>query len=230
LFAQGEKCYSHGTFFGRDAMLGPIYLILQEVLDPKSTPADFLMNFQTDLMCMQNAAFSQPYYSPHPLIHLKRGEVKAFLKAYFNTVSALADRETYTFWEHLYRISPHKTHEEGWFLMQTRWMLWMEENQTLKLLPGVPRDWLADGKKIQLENVASYFGPVSLKVTSNVANGKIEAILECKSKHRPAAVEIRLPHPLGQKPVNVRGGNYCFETETIRIERFTGQAAVVLTF
>jgi hypothetical protein len=230
LFAQGEKCYSHGTYFGRDAMLGPIYLILQEVLDPKSTEADFLMNFHTDMMCMRNAAFSQPYYSPHPLIHLKLGEVKAFLKAYFNTVSALADRETYTFWEHLYRISPHKTHEEGGFLMQTRWMLWMEENQTLKLLPGVPRDWLSDGKKIELENVASYFGPVSLKVTSNVRNGKIEAIIECKSKYRPEAVEIRLPHPLGQKPTNVRGGKYCTETETIQIERFTGQAAVVLTF
>lgn len=230
LFAQGEKCYSHGTFFGRDSMLGPIYLILQEVLDPQSTPADFLMNFQTDLMCMRNAAFSQPYYSPHPWIHLKRGEVKPFLKAYFNTVSALADRETYTFWEHLYRVSPHKTHEEGGFLMQTRWMLWMEENQTLRLLPGVPRDWLADGKKIQLENVASYFGPVSLKVTSNLAEGKIEALIECKSKQRPAVVEIRLPHPLGQTPTNVRGGKYCNETETVRIERFTGQAAVVLTF
>jgi hypothetical protein len=109
-------------------------------------------------------------------------------------------------------------------------MLWMEEGETLKLLPGVPRAWLEDGKKIELENVASYFGPISLKVTSNVVTGKIEALIECKSKHRPKVVEIRLPHPQGQKPTNIRGGKYSFENETVRIERFTGQAAVVLTF
>ena len=30
-----------------------------------------------------------------------------------------------------------KTHEEAEFLMQTRWMLYMEEGETLKLLRGV---------------------------------------------------------------------------------------------
>ena len=57
-------------------------------------------------------------------------------------MAGLADRETYTFWEHYFHASPHKTHEEGWFLMQTRWMLWLEDGDTLKLLPGVPRAWL----------------------------------------------------------------------------------------
>jgi hypothetical protein len=51
--------------------------------------------------------------------------VKPFLKTYYNPFSALADRETYTFWEHLYKVSVHKTHEEAWFLMETRWMLYL---------------------------------------------------------------------------------------------------------
>jgi hypothetical protein len=211
-------------------MLGPIYLILQEVLDPKSTAADFLIKFQSDLMCMRNAAFSQPYYSPHPWVHLKRGEVKPFLKAYYNTFSAIADRETYTFWEHLYRVSPHKTHEEAWFLMQTRWMLWLEDGETLKLLQGVPRAWLEDGKQIELENVTSYFGPIALKVTSNLADGRMDATIECKSKRGLKTIEIRLPHPLGMKALSVKGGTYDPQTETVRIENFKGHTAVSLFF
>lgn len=230
LFAQGEKAYTHGTFLSRDTIIGPIYLLLQEVLDPKSAAGDFLIRFQSDLATMRNAAFSQPYYSPHPWVHLVRGEVKPFLKAYYNTVTSLADRETYTFWEHYFRAGPHKTHEEAWFLMQTRWMLWMEEGETLKLLPGVPRKWLEDGKKIEMENAASYFGPVSLKVTSNISNGKIEATVKCMSNRGLRTVEIRLPHPLGQKAKSVKGGTYDSATETVRISRFNRQAAVILNF
>ena len=37
----------------------------------------------------------------------------AFLKAYYNPFAGLADRETYTFWEHYFHASPHKTHEEA---------------------------------------------------------------------------------------------------------------------
>ena len=78
-------------------------------------------------MTHRNAGFSQPYYCRHDWIHLKRDEVKQYLKTYYNQFTALQDRETYTFWEHYYGVSQHKTHEEAWFLMQTRWMLWHEE-------------------------------------------------------------------------------------------------------
>jgi len=126
LFVDGKKCYTHGTFTSRDSLLGPLYLVLQEVLNPNEEVVSFMLNYHNELMTTRNVAFSQPYYSPHPFVHLKRDEVKPFLKAYYNGFSSLADRETYTFWEHYFHASPHKTHEEAWFLMQTRWMLYME--------------------------------------------------------------------------------------------------------
>ena len=52
--------------------------------------------------------------------------------------------------------------------MQTRWMLWMEEGATLRLLPAVPRAWLQHGQRIELNRVASYFGPFSLTVDSQL--------------------------------------------------------------
>jgi len=230
LYLNNEKFMSHGTFLISDAMLGPLYLIFCEVLDPEEQAAQMLFNYHSELFYQRNAAFSQPYYSRHNWIQLKLGLVKPFLKTYYNTFSALADRETYTFWEHLYRVSPHKTHEEAWFLMETRWMLYFEDGQTLRLLPGVPRKWLEDGKKIELKNVASYFGPLSLTVSSNVRNGYIEASVECSSARKPEKVILRIPHPSDKRPVKVSGGTYDDASESVTIAPFTGKAIIRIEY
>ncbi len=228
LFAKAANVYTHGSITARDSLLGPIYLIFQEVLDPAEPAAAWLLNLHSELMCKRNVGFSQPYYSRHPRAHLARGEVKAFLKAYYNGLASLADRETYSWWEHYFHASPHKTHEEGWFLMQTRWMLYMEKGDTLRLLAGAPRAWLEEGKTIELQNVATYFGPMSLKVRSKPSC--IEAQISCPGKRRPKCVEIRIPHPKGCRPTSVTGGKYCEKTETVRIDRFTGTARVTVKF
>jgi hypothetical protein len=114
--------------------------------------------------------------------------------------------------------------------MQTRWMLWLEDGSTLRLLPGIPRAWLGDGKKIGLHKVASYFGPLTLEVTSRVEAGEIEARMECRNSRRPEAVVLRLPHPAGLRAIGVTGGVYDPATETVRIEPFKGNAVVTLRF
>lgn len=230
LFADGGNWFTHGAMSARDSLLGPLYLVFQEVLEPREAVSGFLLDFHNDLMTSRNVAFSQPYYSRHPLVHLRRGEVKAFLKAYYNTVASLADRETYTFWEHFFGASPHKTHEEAWFLMETRWMLYLENGPVLELLAGVPRAWLESGQRIELANVASYFGPLSLRVSSRLDEGRIEAVLECHSERPPAAVELRLPHPAGRRASSVSGGSYDPTRERVRVEPFAGRAEVVLRF
>ena len=208
LYADGGLWFSHWSMMTRDSLLGPIYLIFQEVIDPNEPAATFLLNFHNDLMTTRNAAFTQPYYSRHPISHLRRGEVKPFLKAYYNTMASLADRQTYTFWEHYIGVSPHKTHEEGWFLMDTRWMLYMERGKGIDLLPGVPRSYLENGKHIELDKVATYFGPLSLSVTSALDQGRIRATVECQGDRKPAFVDLRIPHPQGRKAIRVEGGVY----------------------
>ncbi|KPL10406.1 MAG: hypothetical protein AMS26_21485 [Bacteroides sp. SM23_62] len=230
LFADPGNCYSHGTFTTRDVLLGPLYLVFAEVLDPGEEASKMILDYHSELFYQQNSAFSQPYYSRHAWLQLKRGLVKPFLRTYYTTVSALADRETYTFWEHLYHASPHKTHEEGWFLMQTRWMLYMEEGDTLRLMPGIPRRWLEDGKEIILENVASYFGPVSIHILSDLENHNIKATIRCSSERKPGTVIVRIPHPGYEKAVNVSGGVYDSEKETVRIESFNGEAKLTLKY
>jgi hypothetical protein len=230
LFADPGNTYSHGTFTARDLMLGPMYLVFCEVLDPEEQLADMMLKYQSELLLQNNAAFSQPYYSRHAWFQLKKDLVKPFLKTYYTTFSALADRDTYTFWEHLYHVSSHKTHEEAWFLMQTRWMLYMEEGDTLKLLRGIPRKWMEDGKEIILENMATYFGPVTLKVRSDLANREIRGSVACRSSIPPRAVAIRLPHPQYKRPVDIQGGVYDEKTETLYLFPFKEQVAFQLEF
>jgi len=230
LFSEKGKWYTHGSFVARDSLVGPLYLIFQEVIDPSEPAAAWMLNFHAELMCLRNVALSQPYYSRHPWVHLKRGEVKPFLKAYYNCVSALADRQTYSFWEHFFHASPHKTHEEGWFLMETRWMLYMEEGNTLKLLAGIPRKWLENNKTIELKNAASYFGHFSLKVRSELSKKRITAKIEFHSGRLPASVSIRLPHPAGKKPKKILGGTYDPSSESVIISPFSGKAEVSVIF
>jgi hypothetical protein len=230
LQADGGTWDSHGTVATRDSLLGPVYLIFQEVIDPNEPAATFLMSYHNELMTLRNAAFSQPYYSRHDWVHLQRGEVKPFLKTYYNAVASLADRETHTFWEHYFGNSPHKTHEEGWFLMQTRWMLYLEKGDTLAFLRGIPRRYLAGGKRIDLDGVATYFGPATLHVESSADQCRIVARVECNTSRRPREIEIRLPHPAGLRPQSVKGGTYDRATETVRVGSFSGQAEVELDF
>jgi len=230
LYADGGRWFTHGAFCGRDSLIGSLYLVISEVLDANESGTTALLKSHQQLMTVKNAGFSQPYYCRHDFIHIKRGEVKEFLKTYYNQFTALQDRETYTFWEHYFHASQHKTHEEGWFLMQTRWMLWLEENETLKLLSAIPRRWLENGKNIELKNVVTHFGKLSCSVKSNLACNKIVATIECKGAYRPSCVEIRLPHPECRKAVKVTGGEYIAEQEIVRIKKFKGTHKITLEF
>ena len=228
LHVDGAPCNTHGTVTGRDSLIGPLYLILQEVVDAKEWLGECLLKTHHELFTLRNAGFSQPYYCRHDYAHVRRGEVAAFLKTYYTQFASLADRETYSFWEHYYGASPHKTHEEAWFLMQTRWMLWLEEGTTLRLLPAVPRAWLAEGKQITLRKVASYFGRLTLTVNSNVAAGRISAVVKFHDTARqPAQVRLRLPHPRGLKATRWVGGEYDPQTETVLLR---GGGKIVLEF
>jgi hypothetical protein len=230
LYGDGGQWFTHGAFPARDSLLGPLYAVFQEVIDPLSTEATFALQAHNELMTDRNVAFSQPYYSRHPVLHLRRGEVSAFSKAFYNAAASLADRETYTFWEHYFHASPHKTHEEAWFLMENRWRLYLEDGDTLSVLPGIPRAYLEDGKRIEIDGMKSYFGPVHLSVRSELAQRRIVARFECRSDHAPRRVRLRLPHPRGLKAVAVHGGRYRPEEEAVLIDPFTGRSDVTLEF
>ena len=230
LYADGGDWFTHGAFGARDSLIGSLYLVIGEVLDPGEVGTDFLLRSHAQLFTSKNAGLSQPYYCRHDHIHLARGEAKAFLKTYYNQFTALQDRETYTFWEHYFGASQHKTHEEGWFLMQTRWMLLMEEGATLHLLRAVPRAWLAGGRGLSFAGLGSHFGPVSLRVESRPGGGLIEARYAFAEERRPDKLVLRLPHPDGRRALSAEGGRYDPAAETVEVTAPGREGLVRLRF
>jgi hypothetical protein len=230
LYLNKENFWSHGTFAVPDGLLGPLYLVFCEVLDTDEPAASALLHAHSELFLQGNSMFSQPYYSRHNWLQARRGMVKPFLDTYYHTFAGLADRETYTFWEHFHHVSPHKTHEEAWFLMETRWMLYLEQGDTLQLLKTIPRAWMEAGKELVLSDVQSYFGKITLRVNSNVDKGYIDAIVECPGDRKPGTVTIRIPHPANELPLKVTGGKYDPVTETITVHRFSGSAHIRLEY
>lgn len=229
LFADGGQFYTHGAVNIRDSLCGPLYLVFGEVVDANEAGASFMLNVHNELMCVRNVALTQPYYSRHSWIHLQRGEAKPFLEAYYYAMSAMADKETYTFSEHLNaHISEHKTHEEAWFLMETRWMLYLEVGSRLKLLQGIPRDWMNAGQHIEVVKAASYFGQLSFRIDSELNLVKVK--IKCEAFRHLESIEIRIPHPQFKKPVHVQGGVYHEASETVYIATFNGYSELELKY
>lgn len=230
LFAEGGNWFTHSAFNARDSLIGSLFLVTGEVFDADEPPVTQMLRVNQELFTHSNSGFSQPYYCRNDQIHAQRGEVKQFLKTYYNQFCAIQDRQTYNFWEHYYQVGEHKTHEEAWFLLQTRWMLFQERGDSLALLPLMPRDWLQDGQEIRFGNMVSYFGPISLHVQSQLERGIITARFSCESPRAPQKISIRLPHPQGLQPTEVSGGEYDAATETVNISSFKQSAEVMLRY
>lgn len=231
LYADGGQWYTHATVNARDAICGSQYMLIHELVDPNETYGSFIINGSADMFYLRNVAFSQPYYSVHPLANLVRGEVKSFIKEFYTNMSSLADRETYSFWEHYHYASPNKTHEEGWFAMRCRWMLYLQDEDTLTLLPGVPRKWLEQGKRIAVKGMQTYFGPLAFTVESDVSRGSIKVCVELSDTSRlPKSLKVRIPHPAEQKAVAITQGEYCPCCETVTLDQFTGKACFELKY
>lgn len=227
LYAGGGSCMTHGGINMRDAHLGPMWMFIQQVIDPNEQMGDFLLRYSTEHYLQRNTGFSQPYYCVHPYAHLKRGEVNAYLEEFYSCVSALADRETYSFWEHFFHDSPHKTHEEAWFLMRLRWMLYFEDGNTLRLLSAVPDKWFESGEDIAFSGCKSRFGTIDLSLTTEP--GAIRIRLSLKQSHDiPDAVTVRIPKSVAGAHATASVGTYDPAAQTLTLDGFTGETEVIL--
>ena len=233
-FSLGGLSYTHGSMVIEDANLGGgHYLVTNGVLPADHVFMKFISNVFADMLAVDNAGYSQPYYNLQPYGNILLGQTGAYISEFYNLMSALADRETYTFWEHLYQVSPHKTHEEGWFLMRCRWMLYMDEYGKFDLLGAVPRKWLENGKRISFKGMACRYGRISVNVESRLeSENAIYASIRLESNgfECPETISIRLPHPENLRASGVEGGRYCPDCEKVFIDNFSGSADIVLRF
>jgi len=79
--------------------------------------------------------------------------------------------------------------------------------ETLRLAFATPRRWLEDGKTIKVAQAPTAFGPVSMKLESRLAEGKVMAEVELLQRNLPARTLLRARVPEGWEVVSVEGPN-----------------------
>jgi len=99
-------------------------------------------------------------------------------------------------------LPPNSTSNATWLIVLRHLFIqdWdLDEDarpETLRLLYGVPRRWLTDGRQIRLENAPTHFGNVSLGVESQLSKGYVEVRVEPPA--RPVeTILLRVPLPEG---------------------------------
>jgi len=224
--------------------LGAHQLVPAGVLAPRSREVTGMMDHMEDVQFLSdgwfdypatlnhadwfnNGGFSkvQPYYCRNGEIYAMQDEVKPFVRSYFNSIASLLNPEVMTFWEHFRHSGAwDKTHETGYFLQQTRFMLAMEHGNELWLAPLITSNWLKHGLTVNAASVPTRFGKVSFRLASHVRDGFIEAQVEPPTRSTPKAVVLRLRHPEGKpmRSVTVNGKphpDFDAKRETITLPR-----------
>ncbi len=226
-----------GRSWAYDVELGPHHLIPLGILEPFSKDAENIIQHMEDYWFLHSDywfAFSgegdypeeeskkdwfhlggfskiQPYYTRIAEIYAMRDEVKPFIRSYFNAIPSLLNTENMSFWEHFHNIGAwNKTHETGWFLVQTRKMFVREEGNVLWLAPFMPSYWLEDGKQVAVKNVNTYFGTISYTLNSKIDNGEIDGTVYLRKGTDFNKVILRIRHPSDKliKKVIVNGVEY----------------------
>lgn len=97
----------------------------------------------------------------------------------------------------------------------------------LRLLPATPRSWLGNRQEIAFKDLPTFFGPVSLRASSEIALGRIRVALTLPKDGRLRKVTLSLRAPEGIKlaGVKVNGKTHpAFDaaTETVDLTALSG--------
>ncbi len=147
----------------------------------------------------------QPYYSRHAEIYAMLDNRKAYIRTYFNNISSLLNKEDLSVWEHFFPGAFNKTHETGGFLHQSRMMMVTDFDDTLRLAPFIPSDWMKGDKPVVVKNLPTRFGVVSYELRPQQKPLRVDAIVQIPTGDlKPARVELCVP--MGKiKAVTVNG-------------------------
>jgi hypothetical protein len=90
-----------------------------------------------------------------------------------------------------------------------RWMLVLEDSdeERLYFAKGVPRDWVASGKPVQITQAPTRWGRVNLKLVSRPATKSVVANVELARAGAPKEIQVKLrvPRQTPLRTVTVNG-------------------------
>jgi len=245
----------HGPDHGwiRNILYGAHSLIDGEVIDPSEQWATWIMQDLEDNRFMAADSFSvaeqdwfsrggitlQPNLVNAPLTYLARNEIPHALRAFYNTFAASYFEDVNAFAEWVPSFGrpggPYfKTSDEAGFLAWLRMLLLREDGHRLELTRGAPRRWFRHGEVIDVRDAATFFGKVSFRIESRVAENRISATIEVSPDFRAKEIVLTLRHPDKKSPRRALAGtrelSFDRRLETISVPVQTGTVKVEVDY
>lgn len=239
----------------RDTLYGPVHLMDCGVYPDDSREAEWILRDTEDNVFIGAERgravtdYDAQWFSwggitlqsnllPNPLVYLRRGESKRAIRAFFNSLAANVYEDVRTFCEHPIRAygigtGPFfKSPDESAFIVWLRHLLILEDDDELHLLAGVPQEWLEPGRQIVVEQAASWYGPVDLKVTSSEEPRQV--VVEFSGTVRPpktVTMHVRKAEPIKRVMVNGKESkDFDAKTGAVALPVSGGRAKIVVSY
>ncbi|MDQ1317470.1 MAG: hypothetical protein QG588_1122 [Candidatus Poribacteria bacterium] len=214
------RLYRRGRGFGwlRETLEGAIHLIRSEMLEPWSDESTWIMKDYEDNLYISDRYgysvenFERDWFSLggfsmqsnllcHTIPYLWRDEPKHFLRGYFNGFTSAFYPDICACVEHA--LPTLADNNNVWFkpsdeAQSTFWLRLMfiyECDNELNLGMCIPREWLEDGKSVEIRRAETYFGEMGYRIDSDVKNGKIKMVLDPPTRNAPEKINVRFRHP-----------------------------------
>jgi hypothetical protein len=213
-------------WYPTDVDTGPLHLARLGVSSARSWQTTDMLNDHEDNLFFRNqGAANEPVYIPQANTYLLRDEPKAAIRSFYSMMACAFSHNQFTSlehrWAHPIYYSPPST-DGAWFEIYRKMLLNEFGLDTLFIGQALPRDWLANGKKIEVKNAPSYFGPVSFTIEGENSKKEIIAEIYLSNRNMPKELLVRFRHPesLPIRSVWINGrpwNNFSDEKELISI-------------
>jgi hypothetical protein len=234
---------SDGSADGYYGIIAPCLLEigLPAVDDPKSKLITAALEQRGGLVAgiaqfhrMADHAYTYGYW----LNALQRDDVKRAILGLYGSLAYGMSRDTFAAVE----CTSIQTGENYWMLPHTfsntqqlrllRNLLVREDGDTLWLGQAIPRDWLAPGQRVAVNDAPTTFGPVSYRIEAH-ADGSMSVKLLPPMRNAPAEILLRLRDPKHRKIARVKSTGaekIKYSNDTVRLREVHSPVALEVTF
>jgi len=230
-----SNLHIRGRAYGwvRETLEGAIFLLYYGLIPPDAPEARWILkDYEDNLYISTEYGYAIPNFDAFwfsrggfsmqaqlldgPPPYLYRDEIKHYLRAYLNGFASAFYPEIRMCNEHSlpelgYPRGDHfKSSDEAQSAFWLRLMFVRENGSDLYLGQAIPREWLKNGRTVGIERAASHFGPLSLRIESQAAAGRIKATVALPGRTHPRNVYLRIRHPESKpiRSVTVNGKPY----------------------
>jgi hypothetical protein len=187
-------------WYPTDVDTGALHLSRLAAIDPHGWLTTALLHDHEDnLFFNQWGMANEPIYNQQATAYLYRDEPEAAIRAFYSMMACAFSHHQFSPLEHRWAwgqyFCPPST-DGAWFELYRNMLLnELHDERTLFVGQAIPRAWLADGKRVEVERAPTYFGPVDFHIESAAEQGRLMARVEFLSDRRPGTLLVRLRHP-----------------------------------